>query len=147
MPSYTFIGYNSIYGYKHLKTHSQCDRLCGSFIRDARNAPELNSTVTWKMISIISLLCKLNSLSSTIPNYLTFGVFNYYYNLSVRHSSLSTFVISKTHIVRYKNLAEDSCANAKVCSSESVILLFFLLCSDHSLELELRGTFSLSLAA
>ena len=26
-----------------------------------------NSTVTWKMISIISLLCKLNSLSSTIP--------------------------------------------------------------------------------
>ena len=31
--------------------------------------PEMlqNSTVTWKMISIISLLCKLNSLSSTIP--------------------------------------------------------------------------------
>ena len=40
--AYTFIGYNSIYGYKHLKTYSQCDRLCGSFIRDARNAPELN---------------------------------------------------------------------------------------------------------
>ena len=40
--AYTFIGYNSIYGYKHLKTYSQCDGLCGSFIRDARNAPELN---------------------------------------------------------------------------------------------------------
>ena len=23
--AYTFIGYNSMYGYKHLKTHSQCD--------------------------------------------------------------------------------------------------------------------------
>ena len=40
--AYTFIGYNSIYGYKHLKAYSQCDRLCGSFIRDALNAPELN---------------------------------------------------------------------------------------------------------
>ena len=31
--TYTFIGYNSIYGYKHLKTYSQYDRLCGAFIR------------------------------------------------------------------------------------------------------------------
>ena len=53
--------------------------------------PEMlqNSTVTWKMISIISLLCKLNFLSSTISiifiNYLTLyvGVFNYNYNYKV----------------------------------------------------------------
>ena len=54
--------------------------------------PEMlqNSTVTWKMIS---LLCKLNSLSSTISiifiNYLTLfaplvGVFNYNYNYNYK---------------------------------------------------------------
>ena len=40
--AYCFIGYNTKYGYKHLKTYSESKRLCGSFIRDARSAPELN---------------------------------------------------------------------------------------------------------
>ena len=35
--AYSFVGYNTKYGYKHLKTY-----LCGSFIRDACSAPELN---------------------------------------------------------------------------------------------------------
>ena len=40
--AYSFVGYNTKYGYKHLKTYSESERLCGSFIRDARSAPELN---------------------------------------------------------------------------------------------------------
>ena len=40
--AYSFVGYNTKYGYKPLKTYSESERLCGSFIRDARSAPELN---------------------------------------------------------------------------------------------------------
>ena len=40
--AYSFVGYNTKYGYKHLKTYSESKRLCGSFIRDARSAPDLN---------------------------------------------------------------------------------------------------------
>ena len=51
--------------------------------------------------------------------------------LSAQASSLSAFVISKTHIVGQKPRGRQ--LNAKVCGSKSAIfrILSFFLCSDH----------------
>ena len=53
--AYCFIGYNTKYGYEHLKTYSESDRLCGSFIRDARTAPELNCHLEDDMLYVYSV--------------------------------------------------------------------------------------------
>ena len=40
--AFTFVGYNSMFGARHCKSYCESDVLCGSFIRDARCARELN---------------------------------------------------------------------------------------------------------
>ena len=40
--AFTFVGYNSMFGARHCKCYCESDVLCGSFIRDARCARELN---------------------------------------------------------------------------------------------------------
>ena len=40
--AFTFLGYNSMFGARHCKSYCESDVLCGSFIRDARCARELN---------------------------------------------------------------------------------------------------------
>ena len=40
--AYTAIGYNNLFGGKHLKYYTVDDKLCTAFIRDARSDPCLN---------------------------------------------------------------------------------------------------------
>ena len=40
--AYTAIGYNNLFGGKHLKYYTVDDKLCAAFIRDARSDPSLN---------------------------------------------------------------------------------------------------------
>ena len=40
--AYTALGYNNLFGGKHLKCYTVDDELCAAFIRDARSDPHLN---------------------------------------------------------------------------------------------------------
>ena len=42
--AYCFIGYNCVFGWKHLKLYTEQDSICASFMRDVLAHPTLNST-------------------------------------------------------------------------------------------------------
>lgn len=39
------LGYNTVYGSRHMKIYKDQDNLCANFIRDVRLAPELNASL------------------------------------------------------------------------------------------------------
>ena len=64
--AYTALGYNNLFGGKHLKCYTVDDELCAAFIRDARSVT-LTLTSIWTMTFIVFLLCELTlSLSLLI---------------------------------------------------------------------------------
>ena len=46
----TSLGYNNLYGYRHLKSYNEADRLCANFIREARLSPSPDNLIDNEVI-------------------------------------------------------------------------------------------------
>ena len=62
---YTFIGYNNLFGHKHLKVHSVEDELCARLIHDAKSLLSLN----YHLERGIFYIFNSNSLSLSLINW------------------------------------------------------------------------------